>query len=225
MTAVNDLSKTPWNTMRNWEIGIRKAEISAENFRRDQFEDSSPRMFSPGQTVKLNGMRKRKELNGTQCEVLSPADPDGFVLMKVPCQADRSDPGSPGGSFRQLKVQTRCLAPLPASKRPVLAQHVGEGGAAGAFFRTSSTAFPEVTSDMLMTGSSFDAAFGASLRPRTSAPAELPPVTKSTRSASLGASRYRGFGPPIGTGGVWNVAVKGKRTPGWAGAPSGVSPI
>mmetsp|Transcript_122568 Transcript_122568/g.306116 ORF Transcript_122568/g.306116 Transcript_122568/m.306116 type:complete len:190 (-) Transcript_122568:14-583(-) len=185
-----DISRTPWNAMKNYEIAINKekAVLARYSAKRSASLPSivapEPSFTSGGTRFHISGMRSRPHLNGAVAEALSEElDEDGYMMVRV-AQQGTAPLGTSLAAGKTLRVQPQCLQPLADS---------------GISSQVSLSA-PRVTS---RSGS-------ASRSPSSSLRASAKPLPRST---TLRAPQ----GAEVGWSGVWDVSRFGIRVPGWGG--------
>mmetsp|Transcript_92246 Transcript_92246/g.298675 ORF Transcript_92246/g.298675 Transcript_92246/m.298675 type:complete len:205 (-) Transcript_92246:100-714(-) len=203
MTGRLDLSKTPWNVMRNLEEAAKKerqAQARWTTMRAPAASEPACCTAPPplGEQVTLANIQSRPKLNGVLGKVVSEAaDEDGFVLVRVPKQ---DAPGSTGfGSWKRLRVQPRCLRPLWGAPGGEEQPSTGEGGRG-----------PSSVLSTSHRGS-------GSGRSSEAAAAAAAGGLRRSASAPGGRGPKPGLGPTKSFTGVWQVGHPGVRVLGWAG--------
>lgn len=214
--------------MKNIELAAKKEKACMERWEADDAikraaEKAATRPPAPGDTVNLVGLRRRPQFNGNFGEVLSAEpDADGYVLVSVPRPPVSGDGASSTDMGRKkLRVQHRCLVLTQNRSSPTLQQ----GGACA--LRDSSLASPPrsagssgSTSGVRLHSPGGVTATGTRQCHFRSRPAELK-ASISSPDLGIGSctspSMRLANGPTLSHTGVWQVALPGKRTLGWAG--------
>eukprot|EP00928_Gymnodinium_smaydae_P039537 TRINITY_DN26990_c0_g3_i1.p1 TRINITY_DN26990_c0_g3~~TRINITY_DN26990_c0_g3_i1.p1 ORF type:complete len:256 (+),score=39.36 TRINITY_DN26990_c0_g3_i1:36-770(+) len=116
-----DCCATPWNAMKIHEEALLKEEKAyAIRAAKKGAPRALHRLQLPGEEVVVFNIASQPHLNGVRGEVVSSrADPNGYVLVKVPKNVHRHGVDVGRDGWRQLKVQPRCLQPCrgPSDKR------------------------------------------------------------------------------------------------------------